>query len=1128
VKNIGVVIAFFFILTSQAQIDSLRYVKKTFAIQDTLQFNHVSSNPYFFKVINLKGQAIDSINYSVDFGKSKVYFTKQFLQNQKLTDSIHIVYYSYPHFLTQEYKGLDLSIIVEKSSKNQPISIENQQKPLRGKPLEGLDTQGNIIRGISIGNNQDAVLNSVLDLKIEGKLSSKVTLRARINDTNIPIQENGYSQDLKDLDRVYIEMEAPNWEIKAGDVFLKDSTSYFMKFNKKVAGVAVTSHYDKLHIGASGALVKGRYTKFNFQGKEANQGPYKLNGSNGETYIFIINKSEKVYINGQLQSRGRDKNYTIDYNTAEITFTATTPITSDMRIQIEFQYSDRNYSRFVTHESIQYHGEKWKMGFSYFNESDLKNQPLQISLTDEQKALLATMGNQEEQVFITQAIETEFDKKKLLYQKTNIDDKEIFVYSIDPEKTLYQVGFTYVGTQLGDYKVSAYLAIGKKMEYVGDNNGDYQAKVPLVAPSKKQIMAFHTSYKPNAKTDVLIELAYADNDTNLFSSIDDANNKAPALKATWNQVLIDSTKNGWQLSSDLHFDFIHKNFKSIESLYALEFDRDWNLDKTKGNQQLFDVKLLFSSKEKGNLFYNFENLGISSLYQGNKHTIGSNLQLKKLSINHLSSVLESKGNITSSSYVRTHTNLGYTEKKWWMNTIFDFEKNLQNTNNQLNNKSFRFVDAQALLGIGDSSKVFVEIGTQLHTNDSLVSTKLQRVNDAKSWYLNSQLIKEKNASLKVYANYRNVRYKTGKNTESLNSKLQYRQQLFNQFVVWSTDFKTSSGTIPKRDYTYVETEVGQGFYTWIDYNENGLQELDEFEVAQYADQANYLRISLPNIRYIATQEADLQQSIQVNFSKWNQKKGFKKFVSHWYNQFMILTKNNKLKQGDLVTLNPFDFDNINSINNQLVIRNSLVFNRGKAHYTTSYNYNKSRQKITQSFGNLENKLESHQIQFQHRIKENWQLGFSGTDITNQTDNETFVSRNYQIHELSFAPSIHYYFTKNNHIILEYSQTKKNNKIGDLETLNQQQIKFNYRLETQKNNHISIELKALKNVFTGSSFSAVGYQMLEGLQPDNNMIWSFLWSHKLNSFLYLNLNYNGRANAFSKTIHNGNVQLRANF
>ena len=53
-------------------------------------------------------------------------------------------------------------------------------------------------------------------------------------------------------------------------------------------------------------------------------------------------------------------------------------------------------------------------------------------------------------------------------------------------------------------------------------------------------------------------------------------------------------------------------------------------------------------------------------------------------------------------------------------------------------------------------------------------------------------------------------------------------------------------------------------------------------------------------------------------------------------------------------------------------------------------------------------------------------------------------------------------------------------------------------------------------------------MLEGLQPDNNMTWSVLWSNKLNSFLYLNLNYNGRANAFSGTVHNGNIQLRANF
>jgi len=347
-------------------------------------------------------------------------------------------------------------------------------------------------------------------------------------------------------------------------------------------------------------------------------------------------------------------------------------------------------------------------------------------------------------------------------------------------------------------------------------------------------------------------------------------------------------------------------------------------------------------------------------------------------------------------------------------------------------------------------------------------------------------------------------------------------------LVLQTEYQNTSGNLPQQDFTYIETEVGQGFYTWIDYNENGLQELDEFEVAQFADEANFLRVALPNITYLPTQEARLQQNIQINFTKWSNQSGFKKILSHFYNQFNILTQNNKQKQGSLVNINPFDLDSPNVINMQFATRNSLIFNRGKSHYTSTYNYSNSRQRIVQSFDNQQNDLEMHQVLFQHRIKEHWELGFDGELSQNSSTSAVFSNRNYRISNESITPSITYFINKNHWIKTDYSYTKKDNEIGDLEALDQQQIGLHYNYTNDKQTNFSVQAKALKNQFTGNNFSAVGYQMLEGLQPDNNMTWNVLWSKKINSFLYLNLNYNGRANVFSRTIHNGNVQLRAQF
>jgi len=66
------------------------------------------------------------------------------------------------------------------------------------------------------------------------------------------------------------------------------------------------------------------------------------------------------------------------------------------------------------------------------------------------------------------------------------------------------------------------------------------------------------------------------------------------------------------------------------------------------------------------------------------------------------------------------------------------------------------------------------------------------------------------------------------------------------------------------------------------------------------------------------------------------------------------------------------------------------------------------------------------------------------------------------------------------------------------------------------------------LFDGSSNSSVGYEMLEGLLPGNNLTWQLSFQHQLANGLQINLSYNGRAAEDAKTVHTGGVQLRAFF
>jgi len=68
---------------------------------------------------------------------------------------------------------------------------------------------------------------------------------------------------------------------------------------------------------------------------------------------------------------------------------------------------------------------------------------------------------------------------------------------------------------------------------------------------------------------------------------------------------------------------------------------------------------------------------------------------------------------------------------------------------------------------------------------------------------------------------------------------------------------------------------------------------------------------------------------------------------------------------------------------------------------------------------------------------------------------------------------------------------------------------------------------INNDFTGESFSIVGNQMLDGLKAGKNQVWSVYLQQNLNSFIILNLNYEGR-NSGERTIHIGSMQVKASF
>lgn len=1091
-------------------------------------FDTIAVNPDNIQIYKKDGTPISQESYSIDAEKATIYF------KEIGADTLQIKYWHFPSFLTQKHSLYNTNRVVPGSEGRKLFQVA-PKTPTTFIPFDGLQTDGSISRAITVGNNQNLVTTSNLDLQIIGKLSDKVNLRASIQDNSSPLQNGGYSQKIDEFDQIFMELYGKDWSIKAGDLFVENRTSSFLNFNKKVQGISTRFLFEKNEkkttIETAAALVRGQYAKSEFVGQEGNQGPYKLRGTNNELYILIISGSERVFVNGRQLTRGENNDYVIDYNSGEIRFTSLFPITSEMRIIVEYQYTERNYTRFLGYGNIVHETPKWKLGGSVYTETDIKGQPLQLSLNEDQIAILQQAGNDPMKMYAPSAYLDTYSENKILYKKVQENGIEYFEFSTNPEDELYMVSFAYVGENAGNYILVNTNAIGKIYQYTppidGVKQGNYDPLIKLTPPSKTTLFAVSAGYKPTERTKIETEWSFSNQDQNLFSSIDDQNNKGWAAQLTARHQLV--SKWNWTLEGNALF--VHQHFRPIERMYSIEFDRDWNVLTTQGNQSLISVSVHANPNTHSTLHYTAERLEYTNSYQGIRQSIQANYQTKHWKINSSSSYLTADATAQRTSISRSTNEAKYQWKKYWTGARFSLE------DYRIKDKftaaydpiSQSYWQSELFVGRGDSAKMNIEIGWIARANDSIYNQRLQPSTYSNAWYIKSQLIKTTTSELSVYTNYRILKYLfTDENNEqSLNSRLVYTDRFFKEFVQWSTIYETTSGSIAQQEYTYIQVEPGLGTHMWNDYNGNGIQELEEFEIAPFPDQAIYVRMLLPNQNYLRTHQNKWTQLVNIGFTQWQNEENWKSLASKFHIQLSWMSEKHFIKDQGKLTLNPFESDENLLVAMNESLRSSLYFNRGKQHYSTTYAYIKHRTKNILTFGSMDNWITSHQVQFSHLMKKTWLAEILTTYDLSRSISESYDIKNYYIDGYTIGPKLSYLFSKNTRLQLFYEYSDKKNTQG-METLIQNRMGSQLLFQFEKSFNINGEFSFYQNKFEGNPYSAVAYQLLEGLQPGKNMTWRLMLQRNITKYLEANIHYQGRSSETSKTIHTGSIQLRAFF
>ena len=1024
------------------------------------------------------------------------------------------------------------TLAILKDNKNYSLPEEKSVKNLQDKYLGNLTAKGALIRGITFGNSQGSSVKSAMDLQISGRLSDDVTLLASISDNNLPIQADGYTQTLEEFDKVYMQLNIRDRTVlRAGHLDLNDGATYFAKYQRRSMGLEFLTAFGKNNstlFNISAGVARSEFHRIRFQGIEGNQGPYRLTGKNGEIYITVLSGSEQVYIDGILMKRGENSDYIINYNTGEVTFTSFRPIYHQNYITISYNYTNRNYSRYLVTGGISHQNSRFRAGLNWFLENDNKNATLSLNLNDDDKKILANAGNNADLMYAPSGVKSDYDVNKILYKLTNGGAGSHYEFSTDAAETLYQVAFTYFGDAKGDYKIKQTTNNGRVFEYVGAGLGDYSAVRKLPAPQKSQVISANAEYAIHNGR-IGGDFSLSDYDANLFSAKDNGENTGYA-----GRVFADKKfeKNNWKAISNLEYQHIDRRFHILDRINSVEFSRDFNLDQE--FSQITQDRLIFSflNQWKNTSFLNYRTnyLNEKDNYRGLKNDLDFGWFFGKFATTGKISYLDTKAVSQNTNFTRANILSEFIGKKGRWGIGGGMENNIKkiNTLDIFDTTSYRWKEVFAQKKIGDSTRTALFAKAYFRDNDSVRANALVNVNHILGIMAESQLIKTENTTLSAFAHYRKFIYQdktftTSENQDFVIGNIVYNQKLFKNGMRLQAFYELSNGQEAQREFQYIKVTDGQGIYRWTDYNGDGVQQLDEFEIAEYTDLARYIRVYTNSISYLPSNKNKLQLAVFMNpsvvFNSQNQ------FLKRWNFNVSLFSQNSFYKKDRVVVLNPFAREADQILKNQNLLFSAQFNPTDRSGWNGNYRYTANDNLVNANFSIEESRRNTHFLNVGYWFSKDLRADWENTLAKLSSHSQLYSSRNYQIDHFETHPKVTYKFSTALQSEIAAAVRNKTRTDGE-EALKAFELSGALQWEHKKTS-LRGNFSFINNKFSGNSFSIVGNQMLDGLKAGKNEVWSLYIQQALNSFISLNVNYEGR-NSGERTIHIGSVQVKAAF
>ncbi len=1127
---------------------------------DTLFLSRQFLVPFSDSLLDDGGNLVSRDRYQLNYSRGSLLFPES-----PPGDSVVLYYRIFPDSLpsTIAIRSYQQAIDSAQPLVNRvPSSAEDQQQKIFWDETGGIRKSGSLSTGVNVGNNRSASLTSGLRLQLQGDLGDGLQIQGALTDENIPVQPDGTTQQLSDFDRVFIRLNKGPYAMTIGDYEVSRTQSRFANYYRNVQGLQGSYETAKTRLKVSGAVAKGRFHTNRFNGIDGVSGPYRLSGKNGEQFFIVLAGSERVYLNGQVMQRGEANDYVINYNTAEITFTAQHVITNVTRIVVDFEYTDQNFNRslLVAEWDQKAWNDRLHLNLSYARDADNPNAPFDDpELYNLVRDTLATLGDASQPILTSGVFAVGYAEEEPRYeQRDTVISGTAYTYyvrSTDPERAIYQILFSQVGAGNGHYErvlsdnatVYRWVAPGPD----GTPLGNYAPVRQWVLPQLLQVVNLQSTLQLTKTLELYHETALSQQDLNRLSSLGDGDNLGLATMLGIRGKRIKLSDSTW-LSLDVSQRYVQQRYQNLDRVYRAEYNRIWNLDPSEErlDEWVSQGKVAVDWRHEIELTAEggIRQTGPGQLDSRQVYGLWSNLpRFLQGELTYTRIQNQRSASQRDRTWNRYEGNVFAPLNGWQPGIEIWAEDQQRRQDSRIQDSSFAFIDLKPYIRTVNMKRFSLDASFNYRLDREWQDDRWRDKSIAYTTYLKASGEPIKNWRIQSTSAYRILNVQDSlfearglENSRVLTTNFQTNYASPNRLILTNWLYEVSSEQLAEQELRYIQVPAGQGTYIWIDSlgNNDGFQDLDEFQLATNPLVADYIRILVPTRNLVPSTRLGLSGSLRLSL------RGVIEEGAQWWRTALreiqsvsnLRINQSKNRNSDIGSyfINVADpFADSSLLSATYNLRQDLFIFQSSRTGSLSLTYQDNQVQLFLNTGverrgqrsagvigrlNLGGDLERSQtLELTYRQGSRFQNAGEGS------------LRNYQITFLEAQPELNLQLGAKLRLSGAYAYNRRQSIHDQNPALTQaHKLIMQSRWNIKDFNNLNARLDLVYMLEEGETNSATQFELRQGLQPGGNAILQVLTTFRILQNVELSLTYDGRISGATPPVHTGRVQVRAFF